>query len=163
MKLALTTLAAAAALAVPVAASAHHGAHHRLHALRDQRAHLFAIGTGTLTSGTFRSRVVGNGTYTAAIAATGAATTNARGSCAPAAGTVTLTASAASVTENATGKLCTASDANARVKALFVGRVTVSGATGAAAPLSGGHGLVALVQKQDGTVRLLDAVRAPRS
>lgn len=157
----ISMLLAAAALAVPSAALAHHSkdgtTNHPL------RRGLFALGTGTATSGTFKSPRLGSGTYTAAIAASATAKTgkNGHASCAPASGTVTLTSTgstAASVTATVQGRLCSPTKTGAKVKSLFLGKLTVTSATGAAAPASGGKGFTGLVTRADGTSRLVVAV-----
>lgn len=161
MKTLISTILAAAALAVPSAALAHHS--HHGHQLDRTRSGIFAVGTGTATGGTFKSRALGSGTYTVAVAASGAATTTRFGSCQAATGTVTLTSTgttAGTLAGSVSGKLCTPTAAGAKVKSLFFGKLTVTAATGSAASVSGGKGFAGLLTKADGTTRLLVAARA---
>ena len=121
-KLLITTLIA---LVVPAAASAHDGWHHHHHG-----ALATLTGTsGTLasSSGTLTSDKLGNGTYTATVATTGAAVTRTgdRGtlSCAPATATLTLTGTS-TTTATLTGKTCTWTPAGSATAAgsMFWGR-----------------------------------------
>lgn len=107
-----TSLVAAAALAVPAAASAHDGWHHHQGWFHQRALYASLSGTGTLASakGTLTSGVLGTGTFTSTVAATGAATTRTsdRGtlSCAPATATLTL-AGTATATPTLIGRSCT--------------------------------------------------------
>jgi hypothetical protein len=159
VRMLMTALAAAAALTVPAGALAHHG-----HGNDDNGTRLFAAGTGSLTGGTIgKGRPISTGTYTAAIAATGAAVEKHGFSCAPAGGTVTISgtvvsaAAVGSVTQSVTGKLCSATAADAKIAKAFVGRFTATAATGAADSLDGAKGFVGIVEKADGTGRFFEA------
>jgi hypothetical protein len=147
----LMTIAAAAALAVPAAALADHGG--------GSASRLLAVGSGSMTSGTItRGKPFATGAYAASIAASGTAETKRGFSCASATGTVTLSTSGAALPQTVTGKLCTATTSDARIKSMFLGRFTVGTPTGtAAAALAGARGIVGLAQKADGTVRFFEA------
>jgi hypothetical protein len=112
------------ALAVPAAASAHDGWHHH-HALLAKLSG--TSGTLASSSGTLTSDKLGNGTYTATVATTGAATTRTgdRGtlSCAPATATLALHGTS-TTTATLTGKTCTWTPAGSATAAgsMFWGR-----------------------------------------
>ena len=142
MRKLLTTLTITAAFVAPAAASAHGGWHHHHH----HRALLAKLsGTGTLASasGTMTSKKLGNGTFSAAVTDTGAATTRTGSrstlSCAPATATVSLVGST-SKTLSLTGKRCTWTPAGSTA--------STSGFWG-----KGDHAKALLVQKSDGTVK----------
>jgi hypothetical protein len=140
MRKLLMTLTITAAFAAPAAASAHGGWHHHHH-------HALAklSGTGTLAgaSGTMTSKKLGNGTFTAAVTATGAATTRTgdRGtlSCAPATATISLVSSSTK-TLSLTGKRCTWTPTGSTT--------STSGFWG-----KGDNAKALLVAKSDGTVK----------
>jgi hypothetical protein len=139
----ITILLSAAALIVPTAALARHSAD-ALPAKGPQAA-VFAVGTGTATSGTFKSRTLGTGTYTATITPNGTAKTRKRATCTHAAGTITLTStgsSAGTLTGTVDGRLCTRTAPDAKLKAAFFGKLTVTSATGTAASAAGAKGFV---------------------
>jgi hypothetical protein len=122
MKKLLITVAILVGLALPAAASAHH------HALYARLS-----GTGTLASanGTMTSMKLGTGTFHAAVATTGTATTRTGEhgtlSCAPATATVTLTGTS-TVSSTLTGRMCTFTPAGTTTAAgsLFFGRNTTT-------------------------------------
>jgi len=167
----ISTLLAVAALAVPAAALAKHSDNDS--AKRPPAGGLFAVGTGTATSGTFKSRKLGSGTYTAAIAATATTPTTTtttttttptttapaprRFVCSRATGTVTLTstgATAGTLSGTVSGRLCTAVAATAKLKAVFFGKLAVTTATGSAASAAGAKGFAGYATRADGTTRL---------
>ena len=148
-KTAIFALLAAAVLALPAVASAHHGKHHHW-GWRHAALYAKVSGTGTLASasGTMQSPKLGTGTFTSAVTTTGAATTKTfdRGtlSCAPATATVSL-AGTSTVTASLTGKSCTWTPAgSATSTSMFWGRD---------ADLNGMTAKAFLVQKSDGTVK----------
>jgi hypothetical protein len=166
MRTLLTLLAAGLALALPAAALSTYGHPKPIATTVDDglsKDALFALGTGSMTSGTLaKGNPFASGTYTASVAATGAATDKNRGfSCAPAGGTVTLTGTspAGTLTEAVTGKLCTRIVAQAAAMSAFYGTFTVSAAGGSAAALGGTTGFVGLLQKADGSATLFEAGR----
>ena len=137
-KLLISTLLA---LVIPAAASAHDAWHHHHHALLAKLS-----GTGTLagSSGSMTSDKLGNGTFTASVATTGAAVTHTgdRGtlSCAPASASLTLAGTSTS-TSTLTGKECTWTPVGSTTAAgsMFFGRNSTT--------------RLFLVAKSDGTVR----------
>jgi|SRR5579884_3056509 len=161
----ISILLAVAALAVPTAALAKHSADPL--PAKGPQAHFFAVGTGTATSGTFKSRKLGSGTYTAAIAVTASTPTTTtttttapaprRAVCSRATGTVTLTstgAHAGTLVGTVTGRLCTAVASTAKVKATLFAKLTVTTATGSAASAAGAKGFAGYATRADGTTRL---------
>jgi hypothetical protein len=78
MKTLITMLGVVAALAIPAAALSHDGqGKDDGKRLRDRAEHsgLVAVGTGSLTAGTFKGRPIATGSYTTSIQTTGPATT----------------------------------------------------------------------------------------
>jgi hypothetical protein len=137
-----TLIAILVALVVPAAASAHDGWHHHHH---HHALYAKLSGAGTLGSaqGTIASRKIGTGTFTSAVATTGAATTRTgnRGtlSCAPATDALTLVGSS-TVSLTLTGKSCTWTPAGSTAStSMFFGR--------------GSNAKAFLVAKSDGTVK----------
>ena len=141
----LTPLLAAAALAVPAAASAHDGWHHWHYHHHALYATLSGTGTIASASGTIANSPLGNGTFTSSVTTTGAAVTHTgdRGTltCAPATGTVTLTGSS-TVSATLVGKECTWTKAGATTASgsMFWGRSSDDSTKGF------------LLAKSDGTV-----------
>jgi hypothetical protein len=179
MKKLILVLCATVALAAPAAASAHHrhGEHHRFgvrltaveHGLKLgwwKHGALFAKLTGTGTSfgltsasasGTLVGRPLASGTFTSSIATDWSKATANRfgGQCAPATATLSLVDSASSanaVGSNVTGKTCSVGTNGWDVAYVFVGRSSVSSATGTLSTVSG-SGRVLLAEKTDGTVK----------
>jgi hypothetical protein len=152
MKKLMTALIATAALAVPAAASAHDGWHHRHHG---HALYARLTGTGTLAgaTGTIASDTLGAGTFRAAVTATAAATTRTgtRGTlaCSPATAALTLTGSSTSVA-SLTGKTCTWTPAGSTAStSMFWGRDT----SVAGAGVVGSVAKAFLVRKPDGSIR----------
>jgi hypothetical protein len=74
MKTLFTILGVVAALAIPAAALSHDGHGKRLRD-RAEHARFVAVGTGSLTAGTFKGRPIAAGTYVTSIHTTGTTTT----------------------------------------------------------------------------------------
>lgn len=160
-------LLAAAALALPAAAAAHGGWHHRFHVHRALLARLtgtgtdFTAATAATASGTISSDRLGNGVFSATISTswTSARTwTGERGtlSCAPATATLTLTGATAANTTvaNLTGRTCrwTPSGSTTAAGAMFIGRDASVTGTGSAAGLTGSPEK-AFLWERNGTVK----------
>jgi hypothetical protein len=160
MKKLLLPLLATAALALPAAASAHHGwfHHHAVLAKLSGTGTTFTGTTATASGSIARSNKLGAGTFAASIATdwTNAKTrTGTRGTlaCAPATTTLTLTGANTADTTHATltGKTCKWTPTSGSAVNAFFGRGAVTG-TGALANLTGNEKAF-LVQKADGSVR----------
>jgi|1186.fasta_scaffold210435_2 hypothetical protein len=162
MKKLLTALIAVTALAVPAAASAHHG-HGRHHAALLARV----AGTGAslanpsapVSGSIARSEKLGTGTFAATVTTdwTKAVTrTGPHGTlaCAPSTAALTLTGATVSNTLHSTltGKTCKWTPTGGTTTTAFFGRGTATGA-GALASLTGMTAKAWLVQKSDGSVK----------
>jgi hypothetical protein len=174
MKRLLTALVAVTALAVPAAASAHHGHgwHHRaLLASVSGTGASFANPSAAVSGSIARSEKLGAGTFAATVTTdwTKATTrTGTRGtlSCAPASTALTLTGATASNTLSSTltGKTCKWTPTGGTTTSAFFGRGTATGA-GALAGLTGKTAKAWLIQKSDGSVKgaVFAGVRERRS
>jgi hypothetical protein len=160
MKKLLLPLLASAALALPAAASAHHGwfHHHAFLAKVSGTGTSFTGTTATASGSIARSNKLGTGTFATSIAtdwANAKTRTGKRGtlSCAPATTTLTLTGANTADTTHATltGKTCQWTPTSGNAVNAFFGRGAVTG-TGALASITGNEKAF-LVQKADGSVR----------
>jgi hypothetical protein len=177
MKKLILALLAVAALVTASAASAsayhHHGGHNGAphfktvayagHAHSRHGVFERLRGTGTdfssdsaTASGSVAGRLLDGGSFAATISTDwSSATANKHGgSCASATGTLSLTGSSSSDTldTSSTGVTCTVGSNPWNIAAVYFGKATVTGATGALANVSG-KGRVLLVEKTDGTVK----------
>jgi len=113
-------------------------------------------GDSATATGAIAGRLLDGGSFAATISTDWSnATANKHGgSCAPATGTLSLTGSSSSDTLDTSGAgvTCTVGSNPWNIAAVYFGKASVTGATGALANVSG-NGRVLLVEKTDGTVK----------